>query len=145
MERYECKMTVGLLLKKDNEVLLMKRKNTGFEDGMYELVVGHVEKNESLKMAIVRETKEEIGIDINQNDLKFLTIHYRNSGENYINFFFVCDKYKGKLKNCEPDKCDEIKWFNMNNLPENLGGMARREIDAYEKGSILVEYGWENS
>lgn len=144
MERYQCKMTVGLLLKKDNEVLLMKRKNTGFEDEMYELIGGHVERNESLKMAIVRETKEEIGIDINENDLKFLTIHYRNSGENYINFFFVCDKYKGQLKNCEPNKCDEINWFNISNLSENLGGMAKRVMNAYKNGIVLGEYGWEN-
>ena len=53
-----------LLLVRDTEVLLSRRFNTGYEDGNYSLPAGHVDKGESVADALVREAKEEIGIDV---------------------------------------------------------------------------------
>ena len=49
---------------KGQEILLQKRHNTGYMDGMWDCsVAGHVENGESMKMALLREAKEEIGIN----------------------------------------------------------------------------------
>lgn len=49
----------------NKEVLLQKRINTGYMDGKYDAACsGHVEKGESVSMAVVREAKEEINIYI---------------------------------------------------------------------------------
>lgn len=74
MERREFStyLTVGLILIKNNKILLMKRCNTGYEDGKYGLVAGHVESKESLKQAIIREAKEEIGINLSKQDLEYV-------------------------------------------------------------------------
>ena len=60
-ERFKLVITVGLVLLNDKgQVLLQKRCNTGYMDGKYGLVAGHLEKDESLVDGIIREAKEEI-------------------------------------------------------------------------------------
>ena len=56
-EKYCVKITVGLILEKNGKILLIKRKNTGYMDGMYGFLAGHVEKGESLKQAMVHTFK----------------------------------------------------------------------------------------
>ena len=69
-ERSKFPISVQLLLENQDKILLMKRKNTGYEDGKYSLPGGHVEANEEIRKALVREAKEEIGINIKREDLK---------------------------------------------------------------------------
>ena len=64
-ERYRTLSAVMLLLTKEEngkeQILLQKRKNTGYMDGHWDCSVsGHVEYMESMKMAMQRETKEEL-------------------------------------------------------------------------------------
>lgn len=47
-DRYKVPVSVQLILKKDNNVLLLRRYNTGFADGHYALPAGHVEENEEI-------------------------------------------------------------------------------------------------
>lgn len=140
MERKLFHLSVALIIIKDNKVLLMKRCNTGYMDGMYSLVGGHVEENESLKEAVVRETKEELGIDINEDDLKYVCIIRKIKADDYINTFFITDKYLGNPKIMEEDKCDDIKWFDINNLPKNMIPADKRAIENYFNKIYFDEY-----
>ena len=70
-ERYAMHVTVALMIIKDNKVLMMKRCNTGYMDGMYGFISGHLEKDESLSSAIIRESTEEVGIVLKEEDLRF--------------------------------------------------------------------------
>lgn len=72
-ERYQSKVVVFLILTRNingkKEILLQKRCNTGYMDGKYDCACsGHLEKGESLSMAVAREAKEEIGIDVNEKN-----------------------------------------------------------------------------
>ena len=65
-ERFKSLSAVMLLLTRKNEneeeILFQKRKNTGYCDGFYDLSAsGHVDANESMKHAMCREAKEELG------------------------------------------------------------------------------------
>lgn len=132
MERFSVKLTVGLILINDNKVLLMRRCNTGYMDGMYALVSGHVEARENLKQAIIRETNEEIGIRIDLNKVDYVTmIRDGNDNEDYINFFLVTNEYSGVPSICEPNKCDDLKWFDLDNLPDNMIPADRRALNNY--------------
>lgn len=77
-ERYSSKLVTDLMLTRENngkkEVLLALRKNTGYRDGEYELPGGHVDTGEDLMQAMVREAKEELLIDIKEEDLKIAHI-----------------------------------------------------------------------
>lgn len=45
-ERYKFICAMYLILIKENKVLLLKCANTGYEDGNYSLVAGHMDGNE---------------------------------------------------------------------------------------------------
>lgn len=139
-ERYESKIVVDLLLKRKNEnnkeeILLLLRQNTGYLDGFYDLPGGHIEANEDIFDAMMREAKEEIGIDIFREDTKIVHI-YHHFKDDMLKFVFTVNKYEGNLVNNEPEKCKELKWFEIENLPENIISKIREEILNFEKGTI---------
>ncbi len=139
-ERFCSKLTVGLLLINEDKILMMKRKNTGYMDGMYAFVAGHVEEGESLKQAMVREAKEEAGIDINEDDLEFICGIREKSHCRYINFFFKADKYSGIPQIMEKDKCEILEWIDINNIPENTIEAEKRAINNYFNKVPFDEY-----
>jgi|SRR3989344_1074296 len=112
-----------VFLKKDNEILLGRRKNTGYYDGWYGMPAGHVDATELPLHAAAREAKEEIGIDVNLEDVQFAHALYRaahdETGER-SDYFFMVEKWQGEPKITEPDKCDDLKWFPIDKLPENM-------------------------
>lgn len=131
------------------QILLQKRQNTGFADGMWDLsYAGHVEYKESMKQTAVREGKEELGVEIALEDLKFVTlIHKRDEAcdVTYYNGYFCTEKYIGEPTICEPYKCSQIKWFDITDLPENLINDRKVAIKAYFNGTPYIEYGWGNN
>lgn len=139
-ERYKSKIVVDLLLKRKNEnnkeeILLSLRENTGYRDGYYDLPGGHVDENEDLFFAMIREAKEEIGIDIFREDMKIIHI-YHHFRKDMLTFVFSVNKYEGNLMNNEPEKCKELKWFEIENLPENIIPKIRDEILNIENGVV---------
>ena len=124
-ERYQSKIATDLLLTRNNlqskrkEVLLALRQNTGFNDGMYELPGGHVDLGEDLINTMIREAKEELCITLERKDLKIKFV-FHDYRVNYLKFIISATKYTGELKVGEPEKCKEIKWFNLDELPENM-------------------------
>jgi len=109
---------VHLVLQRGDEVLLTRRMNTGYFDGYYSLVAGHLEGGETVSQATIREAQEEIGIEIEPNILKLVGVMHRLSDTERIEFFLSTDRWQGDITNREPDKCDDVRWFNISELPE---------------------------
>ena len=134
--------TVLLILRKENQVLLMKRANTGYEDGNYGFPGGHIEKGEHIFSAIIREAKEELGITLKKEDLTIFKVLQRKTADNfYIDFLITCDKWEGTLVNQESEKCDEIVWKDMHALPENVIPFMK---NIFKNNSIFCSFGWED-
>ncbi len=146
-ERHKVVPAVYLFLKKDRKIFLTRRFQTGYEDGKYMVPSGHVEKGESLTEATVRETMEEVGISVRPKDLRLVHTMYRPAhdatGER-ADFFFEADAWQGEPYNKEPDKCDEVGWFPLDALPENIVAYLRIAIAAAAQGMPLSEPGWDN-
>lgn len=120
-EKFKYIASVHLLLIKDEKILLSRRFNTGFQDGNYSLPAGHMDGNETVQEAMVREAKEEIGITIKPEDLHVVhTMHRPTSNGEAFNFFLKAGTWQGEPTNMEPNKCDDLSWFSLNSLPENL-------------------------
>lgn len=144
-ERHKIPITVQLLMINEaDEVLLTRRLNTGYEDGKYCLPGGHVEENEEIKSAMIREAKEEIGVDINENDLEVYKVINRrvNKGE-YIDFILKPKNWKGEIQIKEKDKCDDIMWANINKIPQNTLPFIQ-EVLKNDK-AFYIPYNWEES
>jgi len=121
------KVGLGIEFFKENgDILLILRKGS-HGAGEWSLPGGHMELGESLLETARREVMEEIGIPIigiRRRD--FTNDIFEEEGLHYITLFVKAlwdqEKYEKEIKNLEPDKCEEIKWFERNNLPKNLFG-----------------------
>ena len=130
---------------KDDSILLLRRFNTGWNDGSYTVPSGHIEAGESASRAAARETLEEVGIVVRESDLTSIHIDYRKSAEDervYVDFYFKANNWTGEPVNAEPQKCDEIGWFKINELPENTVKIVRNALDNYKLGNHYSEMGW---
>lgn len=141
-ERFKLRAAVYLLLINDGKVLLSKRQNTGWEDGNYTLVSGHIDGSESVIDAMIREAKEEIGIKIRPDDLKVVGVMHRKANHEYVDFFLTVDKWDGDVKNMEPDICEKLSLFEIGNLPSNIVESMRIGLENYQNNVFFSEVGF---
>lgn len=140
--RFKLILSVYIILIEDDKVLLLRRANTGYEDGKYGLPSGHVEGGETARQATCREALEEAGVKIDPEDLKFSHAMHRLQSDERIDFFFVAEKWEGEPKNMEPEKCDDLSWFLLDGLHENTIPYIRQALEYYRKGIYYSEF-WE--
>ncbi len=137
-ERHHVFAAVYLFLKKDNKVLLQKRAN-GWMDGFYSLPAGQIDGEETIKTAMSRETLEETGLIIEENNLKVVHVMHRLADKEYIDFFLTTEKWKGIPTIKEPEKCSELKWFDLNQLPDNIIPNVRHFLKEISQNKTFSE------
>lgn len=146
MEKFKVPVAVVVLIARNvggiNQILLQRRQNTGFGDGMWDFACsGHVEEGESLTAACSRECREELGISADAQDFEFFTLFYKRDGQvTYVNPYFVLQKFMSEPHICEPHKCAELEWFCTDNLPEDLLPDRKAAYNALMQGLPYVEY-----
>ena len=144
-ERFKAPIAVYLIVKNDNDLLLSSRQGTGYMDGYYGLVSGHVEENEPARYACIREAMEEAEIQLKINDIKPTCImHSLTPSTEYVDMFFIIENYKGNIENKEPNKCGGLKYFNINNLPDNIIDYIKVGIHNSLNGIFYCEYGFDD-
>lgn len=142
-ERFKAIPAVHLFLLRNDAILLLRRYNTGWEDGKYSVPAGHVDGKEKISDAMMREAKEEIGVTVKANDLQFVHVMYRKqANQERIDFFFTATQWQGEVKNNEPHKCDDLRWFTIGKLPQNTIPYVRSAIEGYRNRIFFFEFGW---
>lgn len=131
-----------LMLIRDGEILLLRRFNTGYEDGKYSLPAGHIEEGETLTAGTCREIKEEIDINVKPDDLKLVHVMHRKHMDIRMDFFFTTNKKNLTPKNLEPGKCDDLDWFSLTKLPVHTIPYIRAAIENVRKKIVYSEFGW---
>ncbi len=134
-----------VVFRKDDKALFLLRENCGWMDGHYSLAAGKVEKDEPYSLAAVREAKEEVGVDVSPEDLKYLMTIHRKSPDNgmeWVDVFFEATKWTGELTNAEPHMHSKIEWLDINDLPDNTIPMLKFFFDELKAGKTYAEYGW---
>lgn len=100
-----------LFLKKNGTILIARRCNTSYQDGNYQVPSGHVDAGELPIEAMIREAKEEIGITLTSDDLRFVHVGFRTKSDatgDRVDFFFEATRWDGEVINAEPLKCDDL-------------------------------------
>ena len=133
---------VHVFFLRDAQVLLLRRFNTGYEDGNYSVVAGHLDGGETVIEAAIREAKEEAGVTLRPQDVKVVGAMHRKSNDERIDFFVTASIWSGQPSNREPDRCDELAWFSIESLPENTIPYVRRALENYQRGVWFDEFGW---
>ena len=133
-----------VIFRRGNKIAFVLRENTGWMNGYYGLASGKVEKNESYLQAAVREAKEEVGINLTQENLKYVhTMHRKSEDSVWVDVYFEAVDWKGEPRNAEPHMHSELKWLDIKNLPKNIVPPVEHAILEIEKGNQYSEYGWK--
>lgn len=132
---------VHLILRRGSDVLLARRAGTGYADGLLHAPSGHVEDGEDVRQALIRETAEEIGLDLDPQELRMaLVMQHRGPGGNpRIGWFFevAYDRTRPPY-NREPDKCSELAWYPLDDLPDDMVAYCRAGLDGYRAGERFL-------
>ncbi len=130
------KVGVGVMILNDNKILLghrsKDRKDTGgiFEPDTWTLPGGKQEYNETVYETIIRETKEETNLDI-KNPKVFSVSDDFQVDRHFVTIEMITKEFSGELKVMEPEKEDEWRWFDLDNLPDNIYSPSKYFIEKY--------------
>jgi 8-oxo-dGTP diphosphatase len=125
------KVGVGGVILQDARVLLLLRKKPP-EAGFWSLPGGRVEFLERVEDALVRELKEELGVEAEIESLLCVTDHIVEADHaHWVSPAYLVRLVSGVPQNLEPEKTAAIEWFPLSELPENLGIAAKSALAAY--------------
>ncbi len=124
---------IGVMILKEGKVLLGKRKGSHGE-GEWAFPGGHLEYMEGFEECARRETKEETGIEIKNVHFQFLANMKKYAPKHYAHIGLIADWTSGDPRVCEPDKCEEWKWFDVSALPKQMFETGILAIDSYKSG-----------
>lgn len=113
-----CAATV-FLQNEVGEIFLIERVNTGWRDGFYDGLSGHIEKGERAADAAVRESSEEGGVKIKKQDLKLahvISLKRDSEDEDAHYFYFVASNWEGKPENNEDGERGKVIWINKDSI-----------------------------
>lgn len=122
---------VGALVIKNNKILLLLRKKAP-EAGCWTIIGGKVEFGETIEDAILREVNEEIGVVGKIIAHLGVTNHIiEEEKTHYVSPRFLVE-IDGDPHNVELNSHDDMKWFDVSELPTNITMTTRKALDAFE-------------
>lgn len=125
----------AFILNKEGKVLLQQR-NKEPEKGYWSIPGGKLEWMETFEDAVKREVKEECDVDIQVEKLLGICDHIvKNENQHWVSPSFLCKITNGEPKIMEPTKHTDMKWFNLNELPEKLTITTQNAVKQYKKYS----------
>jgi 8-oxo-dGTP diphosphatase len=144
MDRYKMKVAAHLFLIRDNKILLLRRFNTGYEDGNYSVIAGHLDGNETIQQGMCREALEEGRLILVPSDIEIVHVMHRKceDGAEAINYFCTTKNCPTEPVNAEPHKCDDLSWFQLNQLPENIIPYVHTAIQHFQNKQLFSNFGF---
>ncbi len=123
----------AVILNEHNEILLQLR-NKSPEKGYWSIPGGRVELFEKIEDTIKREVMEETGVQVEVVDLLGICNHIvENEHVHWVSPSYLCKIIKGIPEIKEPKNHLDLKWFNINNLPENITLTTKVALENYNK------------
>lgn len=124
-------MGVGaIIFDEQNHILLMYRsEKCEFYSDCWFLPSGKVEKSEDSMVAVIREVREETSLEVKVIREIWRGINKRGIPE----VAYLCERVSGIARNIEgSEKCKELKYFSLDNLPKDIHKKTLEIIRAYE-------------
>jgi ADP-ribose pyrophosphatase YjhB (NUDIX family) len=140
--RYTSVIDLHLILRRDNEILLGTRMNTGFADGFHALPAGHLEAGEAATQGMAREAREETAILIEPSDLILVHVMHHHTNAGRVALFFEATDWIGEVVNREPAKCAGWTWHSLDTLPEPIVPYIAEALRRIRGHVLYSEGGW---
>ena len=145
-DRFRLPAAVYGVLRDGERVLVLRRAGTTFRSGQLSLPAGHLEGGEDAVAGLLRELREEVGVEAAPADCRLaLLMHSAPEHEGdleYLHLFFVVERWNGKPVIGEPDKCSELVWVTPAALPADVVDYVADALHAIERGEPLLLHGW---
>lgn len=130
----EPRVGVGIVIRRNDEVLLLRRQNV-HGDGTWSTPGGHLDPGEKPDDCAVRETCEETGIEV--GSVRFLAVTndvFEEEGRHYVTLWMEGNYVSGTESVAAEDEMSEVAWFKADSLPDNLFLPLQNLIDGRNYG-----------
>ena len=124
----------AVILNERNEVLMLHRKREPNFDHWH-LPGGSVELFEKVEECVIREVKEEVGLNVLVNTILDVVNSFYNDSH-WISLVYSVKVVDGIAKNMEPNKHYDIKWFDIEKIPENTLFLTKDEFKSVFKKAL---------
>ena len=128
---------VGAFIINENNQLLLQKRAVPAEKDHWCIPGGRLEMFETLENAVIRETKEETDLDIEVIKMIGVCDHIiKEESAHWVATSFLCKIKSGVPKIMEPDKASDLRWFDLDKLPEKLTITKKKALREYNKNIL---------
>ncbi len=124
----------GFILNKKGELLLLKRSldDKAFP-GNWELPGGGVDLGQTPQQSLIREIKEECGLNINVLDYLITSTFSIGEDAEVSEETFLCEVIDNSFEVTISNEHSEYKWVDVENIEVELSDFIKRVIDSAKK------------
>ena len=126
---------VAVVIKRDDRYLLIKRAKKGEAEDYWCPITGAVEKNETQEQAVIREAREEMGIDV--KPIRRVWECFTEDKRYLLHWWFV--RVLSDAIEMNPDEVKEYDWVTYPEM-QKIGKMFSADLEFFrETGAVLSE------
>jgi len=139
---------------RDRILLGLRARTLRLAGGKWSTTCGNLEV-ESAPDGAAREVLEELGVEIDPADLRFAHMTHFVNDQGFgpaMALFFTARTWIGTPRICEPDKCEQIGWFDFDDLPQPIVPYVANALIAVRTGlnngrlsTGFSTFGWPTS
>lgn len=138
----------GFIFNKNGDVLLQKRsKNKRLWPDLWDITAGgHVLAGEFGSQALIREIKEELGIEVAENEVKYLvgstSINIKDNiiNKHYNECYIVTKEIDISNIELQEDEVSDIKWFTKQEILDRINNNFDGITDKTGPWNFLKKY-----
>ncbi|MFF4448206.1 NUDIX domain-containing protein [Streptomyces sp. NPDC001502] len=138
---------VHVLVRRGDHLLVGRRSDQQrVFPGCYQVPAGLMEEGEAASSAAARELREETGLDIPAEKLRFVHLMHHVSTHTTrterLAFFFEADDPGSDVVNTEPEKCDGWDWHQADGIPQPTAPYLALALRHIADGTSYSEFAW---
>jgi len=120
-----------------NQFLIQKRSPT--KNGKYGITSGHVQKNEEFIQGAIREIKEELGLNIKEDELKLF--YTKKENKDIYKLYLLKRDFDINDLTLQKEEVESVKWCTINEIETLIanGDFYDTQIEAYEIAKNKME------
>lgn len=130
---------------RDGDKVLLSQRGGPYGYGRWHAPSGKLDAGEPLTVGAARELLEETGIEVDPEHLRLVHVvhHKQDADTERIGLFFLATTWTGEPVNREPEKCLDLRWWSVHELPEDIIEYPAAGLLGYLKAAEpLTEHGW---